>query len=207
MPTATPMIPPSAIGVSNTRWRAVLRLQPVGAAEHAAEVADVLAEDTTSSSRSSITSIAERSATFIAIAVTAPALQLRRCCCDEVRRHRPRRRPRRCSWRSAAGRRAACRSALGLLRRGPHLARSASARSSRAVAPPTTRRATMRWRSSRSIGSPSGHAFHSSAGRYRDGSSDVEWAATRYVTHSMSVGPWLRRARSRAQRVAATTAR
>ena len=56
---------------------------------------------------------------------------------------------------------------------------------------------------SRAIGSPSGHAFHSSAGRYRDGSSEVECAPARYVTHSISVGPRLLRARSAAQRDAA----
>ena len=37
----------------------------------------------------------------------------------------------------------------------------------------------MRWFFRRSMGSPSGHDFHSSAGRYRDGSSDVECAAAR----------------------------
>ena len=34
--------------------------------------------------------------------------------------------------------------------------------------------------------------------RYTDGSSEVEWAPARYVTHSISVGPWLQRARSAA---------
>ena len=45
MPTATASMPPSAIGVSNTRVLAVLLLQPVGDAEHAAEEPDILAED------------------------------------------------------------------------------------------------------------------------------------------------------------------
>ena len=121
------MIPPSAIGASNTRWRAVLRLQPVGAAEHAAEVADVLAEDHD--------------------VVVALEHHVHRRAEGDVHRHRrhgsalqllaagaggavasSRRRPRRCSWRWAGGRRAACRSPRPPWpRHAP--ARSASARS------------------------------------------------------------------------------
>jgi hypothetical protein len=43
MPTAVPTMPLSEIGASNPRG-AVLGLQAFGATEHAAEVADVLAE-------------------------------------------------------------------------------------------------------------------------------------------------------------------
>ena len=42
---ATATMPLSPIGASKQRLRAVLLLQAVGDAEHAAEVADVLAED------------------------------------------------------------------------------------------------------------------------------------------------------------------
>ena len=59
MPTATPTMPPSAIGVSNTRDSAVLRLQSLGEPEDAAEEADILAEHDDAGSRASITSIAE----------------------------------------------------------------------------------------------------------------------------------------------------
>ena len=45
MPMAAPTMPPSEIGVSKHARLAVLRLQAFGAAEHAAEIADVLAED------------------------------------------------------------------------------------------------------------------------------------------------------------------
>jgi hypothetical protein len=48
---------------------AVFGLQALGAAEHAAEVAHVLPEDTTLGSRSSITSMAERSAWIMVIGV------------------------------------------------------------------------------------------------------------------------------------------
>ena len=44
MPIATPTMPPSAIGVSNTRLRAVFLLQAFGGPEDAAEIADILAE-------------------------------------------------------------------------------------------------------------------------------------------------------------------
>ena len=57
------------------------------------------------------------------------------------------------------------------------------------------------------MGSPKGHDFHSSFGRYFDGSSEVECAPARYVTHSIRVGPWLLRARCAAHLVAASTAR
>ena len=45
MPTATAIMPPSAIGVSNTRCFAVLLLQPLGDPEDAAVEPDILAED------------------------------------------------------------------------------------------------------------------------------------------------------------------
>ena len=44
MPTAAPMMPPSLIGVSNTRVLPYFFCRPCGGAEHAAEIADVLAE-------------------------------------------------------------------------------------------------------------------------------------------------------------------
>ncbi len=44
MPIAVAMMPPSEIGVSKQRVYAVARLQPVGHAEDAAEIADILAE-------------------------------------------------------------------------------------------------------------------------------------------------------------------
>ena len=44
MPTAVPTIPPSLIGASKHAGLAELFLQPGGRAEHAAEIADVLAE-------------------------------------------------------------------------------------------------------------------------------------------------------------------
>jgi hypothetical protein len=51
MPMTAPMMPPSAIGASMHAVLAVLALQPVGGAEHAAEVADVLADDHHAGSR------------------------------------------------------------------------------------------------------------------------------------------------------------
>src|ERR1700712_3858569 len=59
----------------------------------------------------------------------------------------------------------------------------------------------------RAMGSPSGKRAASSAGRYLLGSSDVECGPARYVTHSTSVGPRFRRARSAAHFEAAYTAR
>jgi hypothetical protein len=58
-------------------------------------------------------------------------------------------------------------------------------------------------RFSRSMGSPSGKRFQSSAGRYFVGSSDVECAPARYVIHSIKFAPRLLRSRSAAQRYAA----
>src|SRR3546814_8600585 len=57
------------------------------------------------------------------------------------------------------------------------------------------------------MGSPSGKWLQSSPGRYLEGSSEVECGPARYVTHSISVGPRLRRARSAAHCDAAYTAR
>ena len=44
MPTAVATMPPSLIGASNARGLAEFLLQAFGDAEHAAEIADVLAE-------------------------------------------------------------------------------------------------------------------------------------------------------------------
>ena len=44
MPMATPTMPHSLIGASKQRDLPYLRLQALGAAEHAAEIADILAE-------------------------------------------------------------------------------------------------------------------------------------------------------------------
>ena len=66
MPTATPTMPVSEIGVSKQRDDAVFLLQPVGAAKHAAEVADILAEhDDAVIARSIITSMASRIASIM----------------------------------------------------------------------------------------------------------------------------------------------
>ena len=45
MPMAAATMPPSAIGVSKQRVRPCFFCKPVGDAEHAAEIADILAED------------------------------------------------------------------------------------------------------------------------------------------------------------------
>src|SRR5690606_14393151 len=59
----------------------------------------------------------------------------------------------------------------------------------------------------RSMGSPNGKRAQSSAGRYLEGSSDVECGPARYETHSIRVGPRLLRARSTAHLDTACTAR
>ena len=188
MPTAAPMMPPSAIGASKHALAAVLGLQPLGAAEDAAEVADVLAEhdDVVVALHHHVHGRADghvhrssRSSLFLHL----PALPLQVCghVLEHVLEDAPGAGHPPVEQRAVAARPPSPR---------PITSRSTSATSSSCCSSDHSPRA-MRWFFSRSIGSPSGHDFHSSAGRYRDGSSEVECAAARYVTHSISVGPRL----------------
>ena len=139
MPIAEPTMPPSEIGASNTRERAVLGLQALGAAEHAAEVAHVLAVDhhVVVALEHHVHRRAQRldhrharhvqASPRACCACRSCSLQVRRHVLVDILEHR--------SPAAARGRRSACRWLLGLLQRGGDLGvqfllRRARARSS-----------------------------------------------------------------------------
>ena len=158
MPTATPTMPPSAIGVSKQRGQAVFLLQAFGGAEHAAEIADVLAEDRARRDRAPASRpCAEFSAwimfivghgqtpSFLALAAQMPAAS-------------PCRRPRTSSSRSAPCPGPACRWLSASLLGRADLLRPLPSPAPRA-APRDHSPSAIRCVFSRSIGSPSGHAL------------------------------------------------
>ena len=201
MPTAMPTMPPSEIGVSNTRDRAVLGLQAFGAAEHAAEVADVLAEHhhvgvalehhvhrraqrLDHGHRACCRPAAERSPRHARVAAADRRCRRERSCSRPAAVGRagaaasPCRRLRTSRRAAACGRRAACRSARPLSARPSPRPRAPSRRCSCSLVGPLRRA-----RSGAASGARSDRRAESAASRRPagtcDGSSEVEWAPAR----------------------------
>ena len=176
---------------------AVLGLQAFGAAEHAAEVADVLAEDDDvvvalehhvhrraqrlDHRHRAARAAGCRAAPLRRAGVIAQPRQIRPALAlpPQVLAACPCRRPRTSSpalGDVAVGERAV---ALGLLLRGDHLGLEFACAVAACSLLATRRRCAIRCCFSRAIGSPSGKCCQSSAGRYLDGSSEVECAPAR----------------------------